>query len=183
MFVASLEATSGSVMPKHERISPSSSGCSQRSCCSGVPNFARTSMFPVSGAAQLIASGAISMLRPLISAIGAYSRFVSPAPWVSSGRKRFHRPSARARRLEVLDDLRDDVRVALAALAGVDGLRGVHVLVHEARHLLLQCERALGVREVHGVRPPGRSGGPRGRYRPPPGSGRPAAAARYGSPP
>ena len=149
MFVASLEATSGSVIPKHERISPSSSGCSQRSCCSGVPNCASTSMFPVSGAAQLIASGAISMLRPVISASGAYSRFVSPGPCASSGRKRFHRPSARAPVFSSSTTGGHDVRVALAPLARVDRLGGVDVLVHEARELLLQRERAFGVREVH----------------------------------
>ncbi len=37
MFVASDEATSGSVMAKQERISPASSGSSQRSFCSSVP--------------------------------------------------------------------------------------------------------------------------------------------------
>ncbi len=37
MFVASLDATSGSVIAKHERISPASSGSSQRFLCSGVP--------------------------------------------------------------------------------------------------------------------------------------------------
>ena len=37
MFVASEEATSGSVMQKAERISPSSSGLSHFSCCSGLP--------------------------------------------------------------------------------------------------------------------------------------------------
>src|SRR5664280_1076738 len=37
MFVASEEATSGSVMQNAERISPSSSGRSQRSCCWAVP--------------------------------------------------------------------------------------------------------------------------------------------------
>ena len=37
IFVASLDATSGSVIEKHERISPSSSGLSQRSFCSSVP--------------------------------------------------------------------------------------------------------------------------------------------------
>ena len=37
MLVASDEATSGSVMAKHERISPASSGSSQRSFCSAVP--------------------------------------------------------------------------------------------------------------------------------------------------
>ena len=52
-------------------------------------------MLPVSGAAQLSASGAM-WLRPVISASGAYSRFVSPAPKRSSGRNRFQRPRLRA---------------------------------------------------------------------------------------
>ena len=79
MFVASEDATSGSVMAKAERISPSSSGRSHWSCCSVVPNMVRISMLPVSGAEQLQASEAI-VLRPMISASGAYSRFVSPGP-------------------------------------------------------------------------------------------------------
>ena len=54
-------------------------------------------MLPVSGAEQLSASGAIHGLRPVISASGAYCRFVSPAPcsWIG-GRNRFHRPRSRA---------------------------------------------------------------------------------------
>jgi len=48
-------------------------------------------MFPVSGAWQLQAIGA-RPLRPMISHSGAYSVFVRPAPYSSSGRKRFHRP-------------------------------------------------------------------------------------------
>ena len=93
MFVASDDATSGSVIENAERIVPSSSGSSQRSFCSGVPNSDSSSMFPVSGAEQLSASGAIHGLRPVISASGAYCRLVSPAPcsWIG-GRKRFHRP-------------------------------------------------------------------------------------------
>ena len=70
MLVASELATSGSVIAKHERISPSSSGRSHCSFCSSVPNMVSTSMLPVSGAAQLRASGA-RWLRPLISARGA----------------------------------------------------------------------------------------------------------------
>ena len=70
MLVASELATSGSVMMNAELISPSSSGSSQRSFCSGVPNRVRTSMLPVSGAAQLVASEAM-WLRPMISASGA----------------------------------------------------------------------------------------------------------------
>ena len=53
MLVASLLATSGSVMANAERISPRSKGFSHCSCCSALPNCASTSMLPVSGAAQL----------------------------------------------------------------------------------------------------------------------------------
>ena len=54
-------------------------------------------MFPVSGAEQLSASGAIHGLRPVISASGAYCRLVRPAPcsWIG-GRNRFHSPRSRA---------------------------------------------------------------------------------------
>ena len=51
-------------------------------------------MLPVSGAAQLVASGARCRLHPVSSASGAYSSWVSPD---SSGRKRFQRPSSLAR--------------------------------------------------------------------------------------
>src|SRR5215470_8314919 len=88
MFVASEEATAGSVMAKQERISPASSGLSQRSFCSGVPYRSSTSMLPVSGAEQLKTSGAIT-LRPIISHSGAYSRLESPAPYSLSGKNRF----------------------------------------------------------------------------------------------
>ena len=79
MLVASEDATSGSVIANADRISPSSSGRSHVSCCSGVPNIVSTSMFPVSGAEQLHASLAIG-LRPMISASGAYSALVRPGP-------------------------------------------------------------------------------------------------------
>src|SRR6266446_597823 len=95
IFLASEDATAGSVIAKHERISPASSGFNQRSFCSGVPYRASTSILPVSGAEQLNTSGAIT-LRPIISQRGAYSRFVSPAPCSLSGKNKFHRPAARA---------------------------------------------------------------------------------------
>src|ERR1700739_626582 len=95
MFVASDEATFGSVIAKHERISPARSGFNQRSFCSGVPYRASTSILPVSGAEQLNTSGAIA-LRPMISHNGAYSRFVNPAPFSSWGKNIFHNPAARA---------------------------------------------------------------------------------------
>ena len=95
MFVASEEATSGSVIANADRICPSSSGSSHCFFCSSVPNIASTSMLPVSGAAQFSAAGAMWPLRPVISASGAYWRLVSPAPW-PPGRKRFHSPRDRA---------------------------------------------------------------------------------------
>lgn len=45
--------TAGSVMAKHDRISPSSSGRSHFCFCSSVPYRTSTSMLPVSGAEQL----------------------------------------------------------------------------------------------------------------------------------
>ena len=63
MFVASEEATSGSVIANAERISAFSSGCGQRLFCSGVPKYASTSMLPVSGVEQFSAARASSGLR------------------------------------------------------------------------------------------------------------------------
>src|SRR3546814_5542166 len=79
MLVASLDATSGSVMQNAERISPASRGLSQRCLCSSLPYFHNTSMLPVSGASQLKTSGARKLL-PISSASGAYSTWVRPAP-------------------------------------------------------------------------------------------------------
>src|ERR1700676_455464 len=95
IFVASDDATAGSVIAKHDRMSPASSGFNHRSFCSGVAYRRSTSMFPVSGAPQLNTSGAM-MLRPMVSQRGAYSRFVSPVPRSSFGKNKFHRPAARA---------------------------------------------------------------------------------------
>ena len=79
MFLASLDATSGSVIAKAERMRPSRSGSNQAFFCSSVANISSSSMLPVSGAAQLIASGANSGDHPVISARVAYS--VTVKPW------------------------------------------------------------------------------------------------------
>ena len=70
IFVASDEATAGSVIAKAERISPLSKGFSHLSCCSSFAYFANTSIFPVSGAEQLNISPAIPDL-PISSHNGA----------------------------------------------------------------------------------------------------------------
>jgi hypothetical protein len=61
-FLASDEAELTSVMAKAERMRPSRSGFSHFSFCSGVPTRSRTSMLPVSGAAQFITSDDIGFL-------------------------------------------------------------------------------------------------------------------------
>src|SRR5262245_33947255 len=94
MFVASEDATLGSVMRNAERILPSSSGSHHCLTCSGESYFSSVSMLPVSGAEQLNTSGA-QCTRPMISQSGAYSRFVSVPP-CDLGRHRFHRPFSRA---------------------------------------------------------------------------------------
>ena len=61
-FLASDEAEFSSVMAKAERISPRSRGSSHCFFWAGVPTRSRTSMFPVSGAAQFMHSLAIRFL-------------------------------------------------------------------------------------------------------------------------
>src|SRR5262245_62145400 len=94
MFVASEEATAGSVIRNAERIFPSSSGSHHCLMCSGVPYLSSVSMLPVSGAEQLKISGA-QVTRPMISHSGAYSRLVSVPP-CDLGRHRFHKPASLA---------------------------------------------------------------------------------------
>src|SRR3954471_14701846 len=94
MFVASDEATAGSVIRKAERMFPSRIGSHHCFICSAVPYLRSVSMLPVSGAEQLNTSGAHST-RPMISQSGAYSRLVSVPP-CDFGRHRFHNPAARA---------------------------------------------------------------------------------------
>ena len=70
IFVASEEATAGSVMANAERISPLRRGFNHFSCCSSLAYLANTSMLPVSGAEQLKISEAIPDL-PISSHSGA----------------------------------------------------------------------------------------------------------------
>ena len=114
MLRASELATAGSVIANAERIRHSSSGRSHWSCCSGVPYIARISMFPVSGAEQLSASGPM-IDRPASSISGAYSRLVRPAPQEPWVMKRFHRSELARPRLQVAHHLRLLVRGRRAA--------------------------------------------------------------------
>ena len=149
MLVASELATSGSVMAKHERISPRSSGASHASRCAGVANMCSSSMLPVSGAEQLNTSDAQNT-RPMISASGAYSRLARRVPGSSSasaGRNRFHRPSALARALSgSIMRRRPDAGLDLA-LPGGD-LRH-DVMVHERPDALAQRLDLGRIGKVH----------------------------------
>jgi hypothetical protein len=97
MFVASLLATSGSVIKKADRILPSSNGSIHCLFCFSVPYLANTSMLPVSGAAQFVASDA-KWPWARTSAIKPYSRLEKPAPSLKCplARNMFQRPSLRA---------------------------------------------------------------------------------------
>ena len=64
--VGSEPETSGSVIEKNDRVSPSTSGRRKRSFCSSVPNRWRISPLPASGAWQLKTSWA-QTLRPISS--------------------------------------------------------------------------------------------------------------------
>src|ERR1019366_8574301 len=78
MFVASEDATAGSVIKNAEATFPSSIGFSHFSFNAGEAYFANTSILPVSGALQLNISDDHG-IRPINSAKGAYSKLVKPA--------------------------------------------------------------------------------------------------------
>ena len=91
IFVASDEATSGSVIAYADLISPASSGSSHSFCCSGVPYFASTSILPLSGALQLKICCAQADLD-IVSKSPAISKFVKPGLHgaYSFGKNKFH---------------------------------------------------------------------------------------------
>ena len=151
MFLASLEATSGSVMAKHERISPFSSGTSHRSFCSGVPNSDRISMFPVSGAAEFTDSGP-SQLRPVISASGRVVdvRHRLGGPLGDVGEEEVPEPPPLGLVLQLLERVGVVVGVTGGAhLLGGDGLGRVHRLVHEREQAVAELGGAGAEVEVH----------------------------------
>src|SRR6218665_14222 len=84
------------------------------------------SILPVSGAEQLNTSLAQGT-RPMISASGAYSGLVRPAPSepdaaaLSTGRNRFHRPAARALGLGFSMVARADQRLPAAGVGARSG--------------------------------------------------------------
>ena len=162
MLVASDDATSGSVIANADRMLPSSSGLSQRSCCSGLPNIASTSMLPVSGAEQLSAGGARWPARPVISASGAYWRLVRPAPCSLTGQEEVPEPALAGLGAQLLEHRRGGpgervlhrLELVVEDLLGRLDLRG-----HEVEQLLLQLLGAGVEREVHASSSPSGSGG------------------------
>src|SRR5712692_5272214 len=83
--VGSEPAVLGSVIEKAERILPSSSGCSQRFFCASVPNSARISELPESGAWLPKTIGAHT-LAPSISCIRPSFTCPYPCPPSAGGR-------------------------------------------------------------------------------------------------
>ena len=89
-------------------------------------------MFPVSGAEQLSASGAICGDRPVISARWAYSTLLSPD---SVGQEQVPQASRARLDLQILDDRRNMIELSVChqglTLFAVDGLGGIDTRVHE----------------------------------------------------
>ena len=166
MLVASLLATSGSVIANAERIVPASNGSSQVFFCSSVPSRCSSSMLPVSGAWQLMASGASSLLQPDSSAIGAYSSWVSPD---SAGQEQVPETPLPGLLLQLLDDRRYVVTLGarLPAVGVVRRFGRQHAIAHEDQHELTQLggaggggrDRRLGIGVGHGTPERGRERG------------------------
>ena len=95
-LVGSLDATSGSVIAKHDRIRPSASGRSQRSFCSSLPAISKVCMLPSSGAMQFMPSAA-SGAAPTSWEMSAIPSTPTPRPPYSSGRCGVKIPRSRAR--------------------------------------------------------------------------------------
>ena len=89
--VGSEPGTSGSVIEKNERISPATSGRSQRPFCSSVPNIHRISALPASGAWQPKTSWP-QIERPISSFRWAYTRKLPLDPPASGAMCGAHRP-------------------------------------------------------------------------------------------
>ncbi len=153
MLVASELATSGSVIAKPERISPSSSGRSQRSCCSGVPNWARISMLPVSGAEQLKTSEAQPDPAHDLGQ-GRVLQVGQPGAVLGVGQEEVPEALGAGPPLQLVDNLGEVVRVAGGGglLLG-QSLVGVDVAVHEGEQSIAQGVDLGGVSEVQCIPP------------------------------
>ena len=144
MLVASLDATSGSVMANAERIWPSSNGRSHMSFCSCVPNIVSTSMLPVSGAEQLHASLAM-VLRPMISASGAYSALVRPGTPLGVRVEEVPQSTLAGLCLQLLHDRGMVMRVSAGDDLFVEhGLIRIDALVHEIQQSCPVLVAAIG---------------------------------------
>lgn len=103
-------------------------------------------MLPVSGAWQLMASGAITGDHPEISATAAYSRLDSPDV---AGRKRFHSPSSTSLTFQLLDDGRMGVCVVLGTEGFVRRFGREYLFSHEVPHASTDLLSGRGQFEVH----------------------------------
>jgi len=88
MFVASDDATNGSVIPNIDLIFPSNKGSNHYFFYTSFPYKCKVSIFPESGALQLKTSGAIKDL-PIISQSYAYSNCDNPD---LEDKNKFHNP-------------------------------------------------------------------------------------------
>ena len=143
MLVASLDATWGSVIKNADRISPLSSGSSHFLFCASVPYLARTSILPVSGAAQLTAYHTVSTRpfhqhtsttylrsRPALTQVLSHKpilQITKPRTLLKMclGQEHIPKPEFLRTLLQVLDDGRVRRKALLHCLADLASIYGV----------------------------------------------------------
>ena len=119
------------------------------SFCSWLPNIVSTSMLPVSGAEQLHASLAM-VLRPMISASGAYSRLRQAGTPLVVRQEQVPQPALARLDLQLLHDGRVVVRISAGdQLLVKHALVGIDALVHEGQQCGPVLVAAIRECEVH----------------------------------
>ena len=155
MFLASDEATSGSVMANAERISPASSGFSHRSFCSAVPTRSSTSMLPVSGRAAVEALRRQRVLAELLGDVGVVE-VRQPLTGLGVGQEEVPQAVGLGLRLHAVEQL--ELALAVAPVLGpalaeavVLGRDRLDLVLDERLHRFVERDGVLGHRQVQGV--------------------------------
>ena len=150
MSVGSEPATSGSVIAKHERTTPSQSGRRYFSFCASVAQWSSVCMLPSSGAWAFSANGP----KPDFAASADTAAMATcPEPHAAVLLRHVRQPQAPVLGRDAHLDDRLDEEAAVALAFGDPRLGGSHDLGDEVAHLQAQRVDLGGEAEVdgHGV--------------------------------
>ena len=145
MSVGSEPATSGSVIAKHDALTPSHNGFRYFCFCSSVPQCNSVCMLPSSGACALMANGP-KLARAASACTIASSTWPSPIPPHSWGMWGSQIPRSLRSRAH-LDDAFDELSVVVAIHRL---LEGPHHLVDQRAHAVADVFELGGETEVDG---------------------------------